>query len=215
MTVPGTIEAAARHAGASLFGSRLELAEQYAELLASDGLTRGLLGPREADRLWSRHLVNSAALSTGIGSDLSVADVGSGAGLPGIPLALARPDLSVTLIEPLLRRSVFLTEVVAALGLGDQVRVMRGRAEDLKDRGHQYDVVTSRAVASLDRLVPWCLPLVGSDGEIIAIKGSSAEDEVTEHRGLLDRLELTAVVQFLTAGPGVDPTTVIRLRALR
>lgn len=207
-------EAAARLAGASLFGPRQELADTYAALLATDGLTRGLLGPRESDRLWSRHLINSAALSTVMGEGLSVADVGSGAGLPGIPVALARPDLSVTLIEPLLRRSIFLNEAVSTLGLSDQVTVVRSRAEDLKGPDHRYDVVTSRAVAPLDRLVKWCLPLMASGGEIVAIKGSSVESEIAEHQKMIDRSRLAASVQFLAAGPDVEPTIVVRLRAL-
>ena len=120
--------------GARVFGARLALAERYAELLASAGVVRGLIGPREAGRIWTRHLLNCAAGRRAVPAGARVVDVGSGAGLPGLALAIRRPDLRVDLVEPLQRRVEFLTEAVAALDLGDRVRVLRGRAEEPRDR---------------------------------------------------------------------------------
>ena len=153
---------------------RLPLAERYAELLATDGVVRGLIGPREAPRLWERHLVNCALLADLVPRDSTVCDIGSGAGLPGLVLAIARPDLRVTLVEPLLRRTTFLEEVVADLGL-DHVEVVRGRAESLHGR-RRFDVVTSRAVAPLGRLLDWSMPLVAPTGALVAMKGSSVAE---------------------------------------
>ena len=158
--------------------------ERYVGWLGGAGTERGLMGPREVPRLWERHVLNSAVVGEWVSEGVSVADIGSGAGLPGIPLALARPDLEVTLVEPLLRRATFLEEVVADLGL--PVRVVRSRAEDLHGQ-LTFDVVTSRAVAPLDRLASWCMPLVGADGVMVALKGSSVEEEITEHQALLTR----------------------------
>ncbi|WP_246142760.1 16S rRNA (guanine(527)-N(7))-methyltransferase RsmG [Nocardioides rubriscoriae] len=163
---------------------RLDLAQRYADLLASEGVLRGLIGPREAPRLWSRHLLNSAVLEEQVPSGVRVADIGSGAGLPGVPLAIARPDLSVTLVEPLLRRATFLEEVVEELGL-DQVTVIRARGEDLHGSdavAPGFDVVTSRAVSSMAQLVDWCMPLTAPTGVVLALKGVSAGDEITAAR---------------------------------
>lgn len=157
---------------------RLALAEQYAELLATDGVVRGLIGPREVPRLWERHLLNCAAVAEVMPEGFTVCDVGSGAGLPGLVLAIARPDLQVTLVEPLLRRTTFLEEVVEKLAL-DNVTVIRGRAEALH-RKASYDVVTSRAVAPLGRLLTWCMPLVAPTGAMVAMKGSSVQDEIEQ-----------------------------------
>lgn len=159
-----------------VFSDALPQAIAYAELLATDGIVRGLIGPREVPRLWDRHLLNCAVVTDAIPHGASVADIGSGAGLPGLVMAIRRPDLHVTLIEPLLRRTLFLEEVVGALNLS-KVRVRRGRAEDLHGVA-QFDVVTSRAVAPMDRLARWSLPLVRSGGSFLAMKGSSAEAEV-------------------------------------
>ena len=173
-----------------LFGADVDTASAYAHLLASRGVEWGLIGPREVDRIWEWHVLNSVAVSALVPEDATVVDVGSGAGLPGIPLAIARPDLRVTLLEPLQRRATFLVEVVDELGLGDRVRVIRGRASQASDqdplvhRG-RYDVVTSRAVAALPKLVQWCEPLMEPDGRIVALKGSSAAREVEESRGAL------------------------------
>lgn len=165
---------------------RLSLAEAYAARLADDGVTRGLIGPREVDRLWDRHLLNSATVADLVPADARVCDVGSGAGLPGIVLAIRRPDLEVTLLEPLLRRATFLEEVVDDLGL-DRVTVRRGRAEELHGQA-TFDVVTARAVAPLDRLLRWCMPLVAPDGQLLALKGSSAPAEVDDAAPVLRRL---------------------------
>ncbi|UUZ61095.1 16S rRNA (guanine(527)-N(7))-methyltransferase RsmG [Nocardioides sp. B-3] len=172
-----------------MFGSdRLPLAEAYAAMLATDGVVRGLIGPREAPRLWDRHLLNCAVLGEAIPRDVSVCDIGSGAGLPGPVLAIARPDLRITLVEPLLRRTTFLEEVVDRLGL-DRVTVLRGRAEQVRER-HSFDVVTSRAVAPLERLLQWSMPLVAPQGALVAMKGSSVEAEIEVARPTLRKLPL-------------------------
>jgi 16S rRNA (guanine527-N7)-methyltransferase len=200
-----------------LFGDRLGLAGRYAELLGTDGVVRGLIGPREADRLWDRHLLNCAVLAELIGSESKVVDVGSGAGLPGIVLAIARPDLTVTLIEPLARRTAFLDEVVSALGLGARVQVLRGRAEEAMDgplagRVEPADVATARAVAPLDRLTAWCLPLLRVGGRLLALKGATATEEVAAHGATVDRLG-GGTPQVRRCGVGLldQPATVIEL----
>lgn len=175
----------ARTAAIALFGPRLDQAEQYAELLAGAGVERGLIGPREAERLWDRHLLNSGAVSELLESGDRVVDLGSGAGLPGIPLAIARPDLHVVLVEPLLRRSKFLAEAVALLRL--QVEVVRGRAEEpaVVAGVGGADAVVSRAVAPLNKLAKWSLPLLRPGGRMLAIKGERAAHEVGEHRRVM------------------------------
>ena len=165
-----------RETAVAVFGDRLPVAEAYAQLLGTDGITRGLIGPRETDRLWSRHLVNSAVAATAFPETGLVVDVGSGAGLPGIPLAIVRPGLRVRLVEPLLRRADFLQEVVDALAL-TTVEVVRARAEDLHG-AWTADTVTARAVAPLARLAGWCLPLVAPGGSLLALKGERAADEL-------------------------------------
>jgi 16S rRNA (guanine527-N7)-methyltransferase len=169
-------------AAAALFGPNLPLADRYARMLVSDGVVRGLIGPREAPRIWDRHLLNCVALAELIPYDAYVVDVGSGAGLPGIVLSVVRPDIYVVLVDSLSRRTDFLTEAVAGLGLERRVEVVRGRAEDLAGRLRPADVVTARAVAPLGRLAAWCLPLLRGGGVLLAVKGSSAADEVAEHR---------------------------------
>ena len=159
----------------TVFGDRLGLAEQYRESLATVAAQRGFIGPKEVDRLWGRHILNCAVAAEAFAEGARIADIGSGAGLPGIPLAIARPDLDVTLIEPLLKRSTYLGEVTEQLGL-DNVTVIRGRAEE-QQRG-QFDAVTSRAVAPLGKLAKWSLPLVRKGGEMIALKGSSVHEEL-------------------------------------
>ncbi|MDO5507098.1 MAG: 16S rRNA (guanine(527)-N(7))-methyltransferase RsmG [Corynebacterium casei] len=162
-----------------VFKDRLPLAEKYHELLATDGSTRGFIGPREVPRLWDRHLINCAVIGDVMEEGATIVDIGSGAGLPGIPLAIARPDLKITLIEPLLKRSVFLQEVVDKLAL-DNVTVIRGRAEEgpVKKAAAGADIVTSRAVAPLGKLAKWSLPLVRRGGEMIAMKGESVHEEL-------------------------------------
>jgi 16S rRNA (guanine527-N7)-methyltransferase len=168
---------------AAVFADRLPLAVAYADLLATDGVVRGLIGPREAPRLWDRHLLNCAVLGEAVPQDSSVCDVGSGAGLPGLVLAIARPDVRVTLVEPLLRRTTFLDEVVAALSLTN-VEVVRGRADALHGQ-RTFDVVTSRAVAPLERLLLWSMPLVAPHGALVAMKGSTVAEEIEIARPVL------------------------------
>jgi 16S rRNA (guanine527-N7)-methyltransferase len=195
----------------TVFGpARLELAERYATLLATEGVVRGLIGPREGARLWDRHLLNCAVLGELVPQRASVCDVGSGAGLPGLVLAIARPDLEVTLVEPLLRRTTFLDEAVADLGLA-QVEVHRGRADSLHGK-RTFDVVTSRAVAPLDRLLAWSMPLVAPTGALVAMKGSSAADEITAAQKVLARLGCAPPEIHVVGAAGTDsPTTAIRV----
>src|SRR5512133_317473 len=157
------------------FGPRSDLAEAFAEHLRTSAVERGLLGPREVPRLWTRHILNCAAVTSLLPPAAEIVDVGSGAGLPGVVLAIARPDVSVTLVEPLLRRVVWLEEVTSDLGLTN-VTVVRARAEELTTGW--ADVATARAVAPLVKLSAWCLPLVRSGGVLLAIKGRSAADEL-------------------------------------
>lgn len=200
----------APEAARELFGERLPDVLRYGELLADAGVRRGLLGPREVPRLWERHLLNCAVLAEIVPEDVSVCDVGSGAGLPGIPLALLRPDLTITLLEPLLRRTTFLEEVVELLGL-DHVTVARGRAEEVLGTLPPVHVVTARAVAPLDRLAGWGVPLLRPYGEMLAIKGDTAEEEL---RGARDALHKLGVVKTSVTQVGkgvVDPlSTVVR-----
>jgi 16S rRNA (guanine527-N7)-methyltransferase len=204
---------AAPDAASAIFGSRIYIAQRYAELLVSAGVERGLLGPREVGRLWDRHLLNSAAVGELLDSGDRVVDIGSGAGLPGIPLAIARPDLEIVLLEPLLRRSEFLNEAVAELGLA--VEVVRGRAEEswVRDRFGGRDAVVSRAVASLDKLTKWSMPLLRPDGRMVAIKGERAPDEVQAHRrvmaasGAVDVRVVTCGANYLR-----PPATVVSAR---
>jgi 16S rRNA (guanine527-N7)-methyltransferase len=173
-------------AGRAFPSDRVALAERFAELLRTDGVLRGLIGPREAPRLWDRHLLNCAVLGEAVPRESTVCDIGSGAGLPGVVLAIARPDLKVELVEPLLRRTSFLTEAVDELGL-ENVTVTRGRAEALHGE-RRFQVVTSRAVAPLGRLLEWSMPLVAPDGALVAMKGASATEEIEAARETLDRL---------------------------
>ncbi len=171
--VPPTPEVAA-----GVFGAALTDAERYVARLASDGVTRGLIGPREVPRLWERHVLNSAAVAEAVPADARVVDVGSGAGLPGIPLALARPDLRLTLVEPMARRVEFLEEVVAELGV--DWRVVRGRAEErsVVTAVGPVDVVTARAVAALPRLVGWSRGLLRPGARLVALVGARAVREL-------------------------------------
>ncbi|AQA06328.1 16S rRNA (guanine(527)-N(7))-methyltransferase RsmG [Mycobacterium sp. MS1601] len=205
--------ASAPAAAADVFGGRLPLAQRYVEILATDGVERGLIGPRESERLWDRHVLNSAAIAELIAEGQRGADVGSGAGLPGIPLAIARPDLDITLIEPMLRRTVFLEFVIEELGL-ESVRVSRHRAEEPAARANSdFDFVTSRAVASLDKLTRWTAPLLKADGLMLALKGDRAESEIDEHGrvmttlGVVDAKVMRCGVEYLD-----PPATVVVAR---
>jgi 16S rRNA (guanine527-N7)-methyltransferase len=194
-----------------VFGDRLPMARRYVRHLATTGVEWGLLGPREVPRLWERHVLNCAVLSDLLPRGTHIADIGSGAGLPGIALALRRPDLRVTLVEPLLRRVDWLSMVVDDLAL-DGVTVHRTRAEDLAGR-FQVPYVTARAVASLDRLCRWALPLLEPDGELLAIKGRSAEEEVERTAAGVRRAGGVQVrVERLAAGLLAEPVTVVRVR---
>jgi 16S rRNA (guanine527-N7)-methyltransferase len=202
----------------AVFGSQLSSAERYAQLLAGDGVAHGLLGPRERDRLWDRHLVNCAVSAELLPMDARVVDVGSGAGLPGLALAIARTDLSVDLVEPMQRRTIFLDECVQVLGLADRVRVVRGRAEsaDVIRSVGGSEWACARAVAPLDRLASWCLPLLRVGGRLLALKGERAAGEVKEYASVID--ELGGVVDdVVRCGERFtsEPTTVIVVRRLR
>ncbi|EST37458.1 16S rRNA methyltransferase [Streptomycetaceae bacterium MP113-05] len=200
----------APEAARTYFGDRFQDVVRYGELLADIGVRRGLIGPREVPRLWERHLLNCAVLSEVVPERVTVCDVGSGAGLPGIPLALMRPDLRITLLEPLLRRTMFLQEAVELLRL-DHVTVVRGRAEEVLGTLKPVQVVTARAVAPLDRLAGWGVPLLRPYGEMLALKGDTAQEELKGARAALQKLGVvqTSVVQV---GEGVvDPlATVVR-----
>lgn len=190
-----------------VFGGRIAVACAYAELLATDAVVRGLIGPREVPRLWERHLLNCAVVAPEPASGDRVADVGSGAGLPGIVVAILRPDVLVTLIEPLLRRSTFLAEAVEALGL-ENVTVRRDRAEDAADLAGTFDVVLARAVAPLERLAGWTIPLLRPGGRLLALKGESAAEELATGGSALRALGVTAA-SVRQVGPPDDPTTLI------
>jgi len=197
-----------------IFGTALPVAERYAALLADAGVERGLIGPREADRLWDRHLINCAVLSEAVPPGASVVDVGSGAGLPGLVLAIVRPDLSVTLLEPLLRRTTFLEECVDELGL-ENVTVRRARAEEVAGE-YAVDIVTARAVAPLDRLAKWALPLLHPGGELLALKGERAAVELAEAAKVLHGFGVrTAEVLQVGQGRVDPPTTLVRIVAER
>ncbi|MEV8149355.1 16S rRNA (guanine(527)-N(7))-methyltransferase RsmG [Arthrobacter sp. NPDC080073] len=204
------ITAAELQAAEKIFGDRLGLARRYVEHLATSGTERGLIGPREVPRLWSRHVLNCAVIESVIAHGSHVADVGSGAGLPGLCLAIARPDLELTLIEPLERRVIWLQEVVDDLGLGN-VTVMRTRAE-LAVGMVDADVVTARAVSALSKLAGLTIPLLNGKGEVVAIKGRSAAEEIEQAAKVIRRLggvETSVVVcgQELLE----EPTTVVRI----
>lgn len=180
---------------------------RFADWLAGAAVERGFIGPREVDRIWDRHISNCAVIEVLIPQNSKVFDIGSGAGLPGLVLAIVRPDITIGLIEPLMRRSEFLTEVATDLGITDRVTVMRGRAEELK--GHTAPIVTARAVAPLGKLLTWSLPLTAKGGQILAIKGSSAATEIADATEILNARK----AEIILCGEGiVDPqTTVVRV----
>lgn len=194
-----------------MFSTALPLAVRFAELLCGAGVDRGLIGPRETERIWTRHLLNCAVATEAAPMGSRVADVGSGAGLPGLVWSVRRQDLRVTLIEPLLRRASFLSEAVDVLGLGDRVSVVRARADEVED-AEGFDIVTSRAVAPLKRLVPWCVGLCRPDGRIVAMKGRSASDEVAASARIIDRVSSRGA-SVRTYGSGLigEPTRVVEI----
>jgi 16S rRNA (guanine527-N7)-methyltransferase len=204
---------------AAVFGAALPTARRYVELLATDGVTRGLIGPREVDRLWERHVLNSAAVAEAVPERASVVDVGSGAGLPGIPLGLARPDITVTLVEPMARRVEFLEEAVAMLtaeeerpGGRTRWQVVRGRAEDraVANAVGAVDVVTARAVAPLPRLVAWCRELLRPGSQLVALVGARAVAELPSVAPQLERAGMRDIhARAVGADLGAAATTVV------
>ncbi len=211
MTAPALVPAPPASA-AAVFSDRLPALEAYADLLAGPGVERGLLGPRETPRLWDRHLLNCAGLSSLIEDGQVVADIGAGAGLPGLVLALQRPLVQVVLVESLQRRATFLSEAVEALGLRNTV-VRRARAEELHDKV-LVDVVTARAVAPLDRLATWALPLLHPGGRLLALKGEQAATELAAAGATLHRYGGTAgeVVEIGDVDLGTSARVVVVVR---
>jgi 16S rRNA (guanine527-N7)-methyltransferase len=193
------------------FGDSLAKAQRYVELLATDAVTRGLIGPRETARLWDRHLLNCALMAELVPDQGELVDIGSGAGLPGVVLAMLRPRLHVVLLEPLLRRSVFLEECVSALDLPNAT-VVRARAEEKAASRISADVATARAVAPLDRLVGWAAGLLRPGGQLLAIKGQSAAAELEAAGPVLSALGVRSA-EVLQAGHGrvVSATTIVRV----
>ena len=196
---------------AGVFGDALDQARRYAELLATDGVTRGLIGPRETERLWDRHLLNCAVVADLLPERGVLVDIGSGAGLPGVVLAMLRPSVELILLEPLLRRSLFLEECVTELGLAN-CTVVRARAEEKAAARIKADIATARAVAPLDRLVGWAARLLRPGGELLAIKGQSAADEIAAAQGVLSQLGVRSA-EVLQVGHGrvISATTVVRV----
>ncbi|WP_245566628.1 16S rRNA (guanine(527)-N(7))-methyltransferase RsmG [Thermocrispum agreste] len=198
-----------------MFGESVERLNRFVALLAEQGVERGLIGPREIERIWDRHVLNSAVVGELVPEGAHVVDVGSGGGFPGVPLALARPDISITLLESMARRVQWLEEVLDELSL-ENADVLRGRAEDKAVRAElgAVDVVTARAVAPLGRLAQWCLPLLRTGGLLLAVKGASVAEEIARDEAIVEKAggESIDVVQC-----GVDvlevPATVVVIEA--
>jgi 16S rRNA (guanine527-N7)-methyltransferase len=195
-------------AAVAIFGDQIDQARSFAQTLANDSDELGLLGPRELDKLWSRHILNSAVVAELVRPGDKVADVGSGAGLPGIPMAIARPDAEFVLIEPMERRSSWMLAVVEDLGLKN-VRVLRSRAEDVSEQ--DFDIVTARAVAALDKLLKMCVPLLKPRGALIALKGSKAAEEIANSKKLEKKLSISSF-EILVCGEKFlpEPTSVVK-----
>ena len=192
----------------AIFGSQIEKARAFAQKLANDSDELGLLGPRELDKLWSRHILNSAVVAETVKPRDTVADVGSGAGLPGIPMALAQPEANFVLIEPMERRSNWMLEVIEELGLTN-VQVRRARAEEVKDQ--KFEVVTARAVAALDKLLRLCVPLLKPGGSLIALKGSKAIEEIEVAKRLQKKLGIASFeIQICGEKFLAEPTSVVK-----
>jgi 16S rRNA (guanine527-N7)-methyltransferase len=194
---------------AAVFGDRIDLARGYAAALVRDSDLLGLLGPREMPRLWSRHILNSAVVAELVAPGKTVCDIGSGAGLPGIPMAIVLPDTRFTLIEPMERRSEWLISVVEELGLKN-VAVLRARAEEV---GEAFDIATARAVSALPKLLRLCVPLVRHGGEILALKGSKAADEIEDAKRIQKKMGISSF-EIVHAGAGLltEPTLVVRTK---
>lgn len=190
------------------FGESYDRVRSFAELLADQGILRGLIGPRELTRVWERHILNSAALAPFLPAGV-LADVGSGAGLPGMVLAAMDPARQVVLVEPMERRTAWLFEAAEATGI-DNVTVVRGRAEEVSEVV-EADVITARAVASVDKLVKWCAPLLAPAGQMVFLKGRSAPEELERAKYVLRKHGLQGSVHTAATIDGIEPTTVVTL----
>jgi 16S rRNA (guanine527-N7)-methyltransferase len=192
----------------AIFGSGIEKARGYAKALAEDSDLLGLLGPREMPKLWSRHILNSAVVAELVPSGVTVADVGSGAGLPGIPMAIAQPAAEFVLIEPMERRANWLQAQVDELGLSN-VTVLRARAEEVEK--HQFNIVTARAVSALPKLIRMCAPLLKPSGQLLALKGSKAQAEIDDSQNLVKKFKI-ATFEIVATGKDKlsEPTNVVR-----
>lgn len=194
---------------ALIFGANLPKAEAYAAALVRDGDELGLLGPREMPKLWTRHILNSAVVAELVSPGQVVGDVGSGAGLPGIPMAIAQPEAEFVLIEPMERRSDWLKQQVEEIGLTN-VRVLRARAEEV---GEVFDVVTARALKAMPQLLKMCVPMTKNGGEIIALKGARAAEEIEEAKPLMKKLGIASFeIVFTGAHFLEEPTRVVRTK---
>jgi 16S rRNA (guanine527-N7)-methyltransferase len=192
----------------AIFGPQIEKARAFAQKLANDSDDLGLLGPRELDKLWSRHILNSAVVAETVKAGDLVADVGSGAGLPGIPMAIALPEAHFVLIEPMERRSTWMLEVIQELGLAN-VEVRRARAEEVLDL--KFDIVTARAVAALDKLLRLTVPLLKLGGSLIALKGSKAAEEIEAAKKLQKKLGIASFeIQICGEKFLAEPTSVVK-----
>jgi 16S rRNA (guanine527-N7)-methyltransferase len=194
---------------ARIFGLNIDKARAYTAALVADGETLGLLGPREYPRIWTRHVLNSAVVAELVPAGVTVADVGSGAGLPGIPMALVQPEAHFTLIEPMERRSDWLKEQVEKLGLTN-ITVLRARAEEV---GEAFDIVTARAVKALPQLLQMCVPMTKHGGQIIALKGEKAQLEIDDSKRLINKLGIHSFDIVFTGEQFLDePTRVVRTK---